>query len=66
MLNLFAGIMMPMSNRVTLVIVRQISNISKINDMILTKIHTHIVYITYKIVYKFGADTSSRSREITI
>ena len=26
----------------------------------------HNIYITYKIVYKSGADSSSRSREITI
>ena len=30
------------------------------------KIHIHNIYITYKIVSKSGADSSSRSREITI
>ena len=30
------------------------------------KIHVHNIYITYKIVYKSGADSSSRFREITI
>ena len=30
------------------------------------KIHIHNVYIAYNIVYKSGADSSSRSREITI
>ena len=28
------------------------------------KIHIHNIYITHKIVYKSGADSSSRSREI--
>ena len=30
------------------------------------KIHVHNIYITYKIVYKSGTDSSSRFREITI
>ena len=30
------------------------------------KTHVHNLYITYKIVYKSGADSSSRFREITI
>ena len=30
------------------------------------KIHIHNIYITHKIVYKSAADSSSRSREITI
>ena len=30
------------------------------------KIHIHNIYITYKIVYKSGADLSSRFRKITI
>ena len=30
------------------------------------KIHIHNIYITYKIVYKSAADSSNRSREITI
>ena len=34
--------------------------------MIFMKIRIHNIFIIYKIVYKFGADTSSRFREITI
>ena len=30
------------------------------------KIHIYNIYITYKIVYKSAADSSNRSREITI
>ena len=40
--------------------------ISKSNRTILIKIHVHNIYITYKIVYKSGADSSSRFQEITI
>ena len=43
-----------------------ISNISKSNRTILMKIYIHNIYITNKIVYKPAADSSSRSREITI
>ena len=43
-----------------------ISNISKSNRTILMKIHLHNIYITHKIVCKSGADSSSRSLEITI
>ena len=47
-----------------------ISNISKSNRTILMNIHIHMyhkhIYITNKIVYKPAADSSSRSREITI
>ena len=43
-----------------------ISNISESNCTILMKIHMHNIYITHKIVNKSGADSSSRSREITI
>ena len=43
-----------------------ISNISKSNRTILMKIHLHNIYITHKIICKSGADSSSRSREITI
>ena len=32
----------------------------------MVKIHVHNIYITYKIVYKSGADLSSRFREIMI
>ena len=30
------------------------------------KIHIHNIYITYKFVYKSGANSSSRSRKMTI
>ena len=40
--------------------------ISKSNWTIMIKIHVHNIYITYKIVYKSGADSPSRFQEITI